>query len=212
MAGQQLRAARRGVSNHRPFPRRSRRRHRASHLSSGTNRTRPDPPLPPRRRLGLRRSRAERRPLPAALRSSPAASSSTSTIGSLPKTATPPRRTTAMRCSAGPRSMPPSSARTPRASSIAGSSAGGNLAAAVTLMSRDRGGPRIAAQILVYPVLDDSCAFPSYRRIRRRATSFRPTRCAGTGGSISTAAAQARRALCMSAARRRISPICRAVS
>ena len=45
---------------------------------------------------------------------------------------------------------------------IAGSSAGGNLAAAVTLMSRDRGGPRIAAQILVYPVLDDSCAFPSH--------------------------------------------------
>jgi acetyl esterase len=29
----------------------------------------------------------------------------------------------------------------------------GNLAAAVCLMSRDRGGPRIAAQLLIYPVM-----------------------------------------------------------
>ncbi len=44
-----------------------------------------------------------------------------------------------------------------------GDSAGGNLAAVVALMARDRGGPRIAHQLLIYPVTD--CAFdtPSYQ-------------------------------------------------
>ncbi len=35
---------------------------------------------------------------------------------------------------------------------VAGDSAGGNLAAAVALMARDRGGPRLAFQLLIYPV------------------------------------------------------------
>jgi len=34
---------------------------------------------------------------------------------------------------------------------VAGDSAGGNLAAAIALMSRDRNGPRLSAQILIYP-------------------------------------------------------------
>jgi acetyl esterase len=38
---------------------------------------------------------------------------------------------------------------------VAGSSAGGALAAAVALMARDRTGPQVALQILLYPVLDD---------------------------------------------------------
>lgn len=37
---------------------------------------------------------------------------------------------------------------------IGGDSAGGNLAAAVTLLRRDRGEPRLVAQLLVYPVTD----------------------------------------------------------
>ncbi|HEX2050588.1 MAG TPA: alpha/beta hydrolase [Actinomycetota bacterium] len=37
---------------------------------------------------------------------------------------------------------------------VGGDSAGGNLAAAVTLLARDEGGPRLAAQLLVYPVTD----------------------------------------------------------
>jgi acetyl esterase len=45
---------------------------------------------------------------------------------------------------------------------VAGSSAGGNLAAAIALMARDRAGPAIRAQLLVYPVLDAACGFPSY--------------------------------------------------
>ncbi|MCL2428347.1 MAG: alpha/beta hydrolase [Alphaproteobacteria bacterium] len=35
---------------------------------------------------------------------------------------------------------------------VAGDSAGGNLAAAVALMARDRGGPKLAYQLLIYPV------------------------------------------------------------
>jgi acetyl esterase len=37
---------------------------------------------------------------------------------------------------------------------VTGESAGGGLAAAVAQMARDRGGPSLAAQILVYPMLD----------------------------------------------------------
>ena len=37
---------------------------------------------------------------------------------------------------------------------LAGDSAGGNLATAVCMMARDRGGPAIAFQVLVYPVVD----------------------------------------------------------
>ena len=42
----------------------------------------------------------------------------------------------------------------PRSIGVTGQSAGGGLAAAVTQMARDRGGPAIRCQILVYPMLD----------------------------------------------------------
>lgn len=45
-----------------------------------------------------------------------------------------------------------------------GDSAGGNMAAAVCLMARDRGGPAIAAQVLVYPCLTDDMSADSYTR------------------------------------------------
>lgn len=44
---------------------------------------------------------------------------------------------------------------------VTGASAGGALAAAVTLMARDRGGPPIAFQLLNIPVLDDRMDTPS---------------------------------------------------
>ena len=44
---------------------------------------------------------------------------------------------------------------------IGGDSAGGNLCAATALANRDRFGPEIVAQILVYPVIDPSCCTPS---------------------------------------------------
>ncbi|KPM37227.1 hypothetical protein AK830_g9302 [Neonectria ditissima] len=40
---------------------------------------------------------------------------------------------------------------------IAGVSAGAGLAAGTVLLSRDRGGPRVCAQLLVCPMLDDRC-------------------------------------------------------
>ncbi len=46
---------------------------------------------------------------------------------------------------------------------VGGDSAGGCLAAATCLLARDRGGPAIAAQVLVYPCLADDLSAPSYR-------------------------------------------------
>ena len=45
---------------------------------------------------------------------------------------------------------------------VCGDSSGGNLAAAVALMARDRGGPRLALQVLVYPITDYDFTRPSY--------------------------------------------------
>lgn len=45
---------------------------------------------------------------------------------------------------------------------VAGDSAGGNLSAAVAIMARDRGGPAIRHQLLLYPVTDDDFSLPSY--------------------------------------------------
>jgi acetyl esterase len=51
----------------------------------------------------------------------------------------------------------------PQRIAVSGDSAGGNLAAVVCLMSRDRGGPRIAFQGLIYPITDCDFERPSYR-------------------------------------------------
>src|SRR5207248_9394273 len=45
---------------------------------------------------------------------------------------------------------------------VAGDSAGGNLAAVMALRARDRGGPPIALQVLIYPVTDADFDRPSY--------------------------------------------------
>lgn len=44
---------------------------------------------------------------------------------------------------------------------VAGTSAGGGLAAAVTLMARDLDGPAVRGQLLMCPMLDDRCETPS---------------------------------------------------
>ncbi len=51
----------------------------------------------------------------------------------------------------------------PNKVSIGGSSAGGNLAAAVCLMTRDRGNPNFSFQLLVYPVISSDTNTESYR-------------------------------------------------
>ena len=46
---------------------------------------------------------------------------------------------------------------------IGGDSAGGNLTAVVAIEARDKGGPPLVFQLLVYPVTDYSFSTPSYR-------------------------------------------------
>ena len=46
---------------------------------------------------------------------------------------------------------------------VCGDSAGGNIAAVLCLMTRDRGGPPIEAQVLIYPITDCDFDRPSYR-------------------------------------------------
>jgi acetyl esterase len=45
---------------------------------------------------------------------------------------------------------------------VCGDSAGGNLSAAVALMTRDLGGPELALQVLIYPALDPELSAPSF--------------------------------------------------
>jgi acetyl esterase len=47
---------------------------------------------------------------------------------------------------------------------VAGDSAGGNLAAALCLLARERGGPSIEHQLLIYPVTDHDFGTESYRQ------------------------------------------------
>ena len=46
---------------------------------------------------------------------------------------------------------------------VGGDSAGGNLAAAVALLARERGGPKIGFQLLIYPVTDCNFETASYK-------------------------------------------------
>lgn len=50
----------------------------------------------------------------------------------------------------------------PRRLTVAGDSSGGNLALAAAMMARDRGGPVLAAMVLVYPVCEARFDTPSY--------------------------------------------------
>ena len=52
----------------------------------------------------------------------------------------------------------------PRRIAVGGDSAGGNLAAVVALMARDRGGPPLAHELLVFPMADRSFDTESYKQ------------------------------------------------
>ncbi len=51
----------------------------------------------------------------------------------------------------------------PQRVAVGGDSAGGNLAAVVALMARDRGGPQLVFQLLIYPATDSACDTVSCR-------------------------------------------------
>ena len=51
--------------------------------------------------------------------------------------------------------------RKPRKIILAGPSAGGGLAASAALLNRDRGGPEVAFQLLIYPMIDNQHDTPS---------------------------------------------------
>lgn len=55
----------------------------------------------------------------------------------------------------------------PRRVSVGGDSAGGNLAAALTIACRDGAGPKLTAQILVYPAMDLSMSGNYYGRFTK---------------------------------------------
>jgi acetyl esterase len=50
---------------------------------------------------------------------------------------------------------------------VAGDSVGGNMAAVVTLLAKQRGGPQIHFQVLFYPVTDADFGTPSYRQFAK---------------------------------------------
>ena len=50
---------------------------------------------------------------------------------------------------------------------VGGDSAGGNLAAVVAQMAQDSGEFKVALQVLIYPMTDQSRAYPSYERNAR---------------------------------------------
>ncbi|MFC9758128.1 alpha/beta hydrolase [Streptomyces sp. NPDC056921] len=56
---------------------------------------------------------------------------------------------------------------------VAGDCAGATLAAAVTMLAKSRGGPRLSAQLLYYPLTDSRCDSPSQRQF---ATGYLLTR------------------------------------
>jgi acetyl esterase/lipase len=55
---------------------------------------------------------------------------------------------------------------------VAGASAGGGLTAALTLMARDKGGPTIAFQMPLYPMIDDRNVTPSSLEITSNKASW----------------------------------------
>ena len=60
----------------------------------------------------------------------------------------------------------------PRRLAVAGDSAGGNLAAVVAQVARDRGGPAIRFQLLVYPVTDFSSGRDTHESHRTNAEGY----------------------------------------
>jgi acetyl esterase/lipase len=71
---------------------------------------------------------------------------------------------------------------------VAGGSAGGGLAAAITLMARDLGGPALLGQLLVCPMLDDRNESPSALQMAGLGVWDRTANATGWGALLGAAA------------------------
>ena len=137
--------------------------------------------LLPRRRLGDRQPRDARRLVPRPRQSHRLRGG----LGGLPARAREPvprgGGRLLRRDEVGRRARAASSASTRSASAIGGDSAGGNLTAAVALMARDRGGPALRHQLLIYPVTDADFYAPVLSRERRGLPAHHARRWSGSG-------------------------------
>lgn len=71
---------------------------------------------------------------------------------------------------------------------VAGESAGGGLAAAVSLMARDRGGPQLSGQMLICPMLDDRAVTPSSMELDGQGIWDRTSNATGWSALLGSAA------------------------
>ena len=144
-----------------------------------------------------------------ALANARAPSSSRSTTGSPPSTAFPAAAEDCYAALTLGRRAGPELGVDPARLAVAGDSAGGNLAAVVSLMARDRGARRCGFQLLVYPVADSDFERASYRRERRGLPPRPATRCSWFWNHYLPERRAAPHRLCVPAARRRRSPASR---
>ncbi|WP_229075846.1 alpha/beta hydrolase [Actinoplanes sp. DH11] len=70
---------------------------------------------------------------------------------------------------------------------VAGASAGGGLAAALALMARDRNGPALLGQMLIYPMIDDRNDTPSAVQMAGRGVWDRTSNATGWGALLGAA-------------------------
>ena len=119
--------------------------------------------LLPRWRLGHRRPGALRTARVAPWPTVPAAWWCRSTTAWRLSTSSRRRRRTPMPPRNGSPPTPPASTSTRRASPSVATAPAAISAAVMAQMARDRGGPRLVFQLLVYPVTDGACDTASYR-------------------------------------------------